>query len=215
MKIENQSMPVINKQVNVGWASAQQWSLHIDSVEPDTRQADEYYWQHQHQLQQSDITFNPVEVNTPAPITPDRELAKDSINPMEKFSPESLTLSEFDMQQLNDIHRDIIAVSTESEPRPSGRGAILTFTLPDGRGSDSVETTRSINTILRKPLITPTSTSIFKHYQLFIDDNQVELTLNTAHLSKLQVIELQTFIRQWLNQKGYTLKQLVLNGEQQ
>ena len=57
--------------------------------------------------------------------------------------------------------------------------------------------------------------SLFKHYQLFISSNHVELTLNTAQLSNRQTSELQKLIKQWLSNKGYSLKQLMINGVQQ
>jgi hypothetical protein len=222
MKIENQPLLVANKPGNASWASDQQWLLHADAAgsKPnllDTRQADEYYWQHQHQLQQSDITFNSVVRDTNPLIPPDATLLKSPINLMEKFN----------LHQLNNINAHPITVPTENVDRVRKGACDVLTAAPILVGTSqaplpllptiSIETmSEAINTVLRKTLPTPTATIMLKPYQLFVDDDdRIELTLNTTHLSKQQGLELQTFIRQWLNQKGFTLKQLVLNGEQQ
>ena len=94
---------------------------------------------------------------------------------------------------------------------------IETITTQPGNGSKADMTKQPDNksSTLQKSLLTPTPPSVFKHYHLYLNENQVELTLNTTYLSKQQISQLQKFIHQWLSQKGYTLKQLMLNGEHQ
>jgi len=178
---------------------------------------DDYYWQHQHQLQQSALRFTPRACqakkanlasaeNVELPITewiatnqcnsnvlgstPSRQLENNAFSPT--FGPY------FKVDQL------ITTVYTRLEtPERPPECAIADKSLVKDNN------TRVIN----KQLLLTSMT--YKNHQLFINDNLVELALNTTQLSKQQTNELQQFIKQWLTNKGYALKRLIINGVSQ
>ena len=218
MKIENQPPLIIKKLAN-GASNPQQSSFDsLIDTESHARQDDDYYWQHQHQLQQSDITFNakPQELSNPG--------LSDNRNP--RLSTENREQSiENDLDVMVSIvsealHPEKIEPPTNDNRSVNTTAKILHLALQaaiveHSRGLDVMahDSQTNVTNLSQQPMLA--LASVFKHYQLFLDGNQVELTLNTTHLSKQQVSELHTFIREWLNQKGFTLKQLILNGEQQ
>ena len=180
------------------------------------RQDDDYYWQHQSQLQQSALTFNPLVgkashpeitsfdkaiVKSPALVATDIEQQLTHLCIiMDNYVPMSTTIAELGIEQLID------GISTTLNP--TGRHAEAEIT------DQAVVNKYSKQPISNQPLLQSTLLS-FKNHQLFLSDNALELTLNTTHLSKQQASELQKLIKQWLTQKGYTLKQLMINGVQQ
>ena len=193
--------------------------MKIDAQPMFLRQSDDYYWQHQSQLQQSEISFNQlihenkthltredspsvkVAVTPSAPIKASPHSLRVTIV-IEKCMPTSMHLTQWDLEQLiTHLAKSASAIVSPdvSEPRASG-SVPLTFPLSNGRSSDSAS---------------PAFASPFKSHQLFFDGNRVELAFNTTQLSKPQITELQRFIQQWLSKKGYALKQLTLNGVQQ
>ena len=211
MKIDAQSMTFITQFATQTSAQDSGFDGLLDpTIQP--RQADDYYWQQQNQLQPSAITFN-SNINEPkaqitiepvpkkAPITSSTS-TETSPFISKKIMPIEPSTSELSISSKLDVQQFITALDKTIEHM----GNITEHTI-----TNPFEAKTKINT---KPMLTPTSTATFKNYQLYLNDNQVELTLNTT-LSKPQITELQQFIQQWLSQKGYTLKQLMINGVKQ
>lgn len=177
---------------------------------------DDYYRQHQDQLQQSDLNFSPmtmspekkpmaeplenlkastnnqtdpaclIEQNTKALAEPDCALIKTSSSPM--MSPDQLNTT------IKALHAAAI-IQQENK-------------LEDELPKNSRPNPANINPVLQNPMV-------FKNHQLFINNNLAELSLNTTQLSKDEARELQKLVKQWLSNKGHVLKQFILNGEKQ
>lgn len=176
------------------------------------RQDDAYYWQHQNQLQQSAITFNPFVRDTHQTITSDTKKTTNITNPvinitanepspvhvlfirLEKTTPECITAPELIIEQLM-MHIEHITEQTSM-----------------GTEHQIVEQPIVKKTLYLKPVLNAATPSTFKNYQLFLEDNQVELTFNTTRLSKQHITALQKSVQHWLRDRGYTLKQLMING---
>ncbi len=217
MKINTQ--PIILTQNSVPFERDQDSGFEqvLDSrSEPNSRNGDDYYWQHQSQLQRSALTFNPllsrakIPVITPAdetmtqpappPLATDATQQRPHINiPQERYLPEPTMLSEIDVQQL------ILTIEKFIE----NPGNNLEFKMTDQTVSKPSRCQQPINNQASQP------NALFKNHQLFLSNNVVELTLNTVPLSKQEAYELQKLIKQWLANKGYSLKQLMINGVQQ
>lgn len=178
------------------------------------RTDDDYYWQHQNQLQQSALTFNPLASKARSPIiisddaaitqeaprvivTTNAEITHASIA-LDRYLPESTTPSELEVLQL------FATIKTTLEPKGNP---------PEGEITDQSTAKNTSKHVMSNQTLLPNA--LFKNYQLYLNDNSVELTLNTAQLSKHQANELQKLIKQWLTKKGYSLKQLIINGVQQ
>ena len=179
---------------------------------------DDYYWQHQNQLQQSALTFNPIVSKTHSPpIIPDDDT---TIQPESSITAINMDTTEQQMP----INRLVETYLTQSTTLETLDVELLLTTIEQGiqnavshNDIKRVNQTLSKNNCDRKLIANEVmlANSLFKHYQLFISSNHVELTLNTAQLSNRQTSELQKLIKQWLSNKGYSLKQLMINGVQQ
>lgn len=179
-------------------------------------QSDAYYWQQQSKLQPSALTFKAKNVHDklsdPIPqVTQTSKLPPKSNTVIEEATishvfvriEKSITVtaqcSKLAIEQL------IKSMANFIEQPPVG--------LEQRPFNHSNKTVKSTPLPLNKPILRADST--VKPYQLFLTNNQIELSLNTAHLSQSQLDELHLLINDWLIQKGYTLKQLIINGIQQ
>lgn len=173
-----------------------------------------YYWQHQSQLQQSALTFNSTINAAEAQQLSNNNIIKETPIPPLKIDDsssitclsikiETNTASSTNLTPLN-IDQFIAHIKTNTEQTVCMQNNIL---------SKDVHNKTRLNAI---PKQNASSVSAFKHYQLFTDDSQqVEITLNISQLSKQHLNQLKQFIQQYLTQKGYRLKQLMINGVKQ
>lgn len=185
-----------------------------------SRHSDEYYWQQQSKLQQSAITFKSrkAQDKLPDPTSSENLIHEHALSPktlpsidepavshivirMEKSSPAAPILSNVSIKPL-------IKYIEKPMVQPSSYG-LKENELNQSAAIDKANPRMQLN----KPILAPES--IVKPYQLFLTNNQVELSLNTAHLSKQQICDLHILIKDWLAKKGYSLKQLIINGIQQ
>jgi hypothetical protein len=173
---------------------------------------DSYYWQHQHQLQRSELTFHSL-----AHENKKSSIMLESSQIMDKLTDSSLENLIPVYVHLNipeEIHqphavipsiidKEVLTTLTEIM-RPSGY-----LTEPNKIADQRVDNIEGLNPQNLSP------NSFFKHYQIFINDAGVELTLNTTQLTKQQTQEVQKLIKQWLTTSGYRLQQFIINGVKQ
>ncbi len=209
MKVDRQSMV----SVRISSSDIPQQGSDFESLLSPFSEKGNAYWQHQNQLQPSALTFKPAITHAETKITPDNEPIKEpiilpiTIDPapqvthiamqIEKNTPSSITLSKLTIEQFV-TH---IKTSMEQPFEMLGQGP----TYARNVGWASAQHAR----------LSSTNIQSFKQYQLFADDMQVELTLNMTYLSKQDLTELKKLIQHYLSQKGYTLKQLMINGVKQ
>ena len=213
MKIDNQVMPLANKQASVKPEINALFEDWLDAPTANSN-SDDYYWQHQNQLQQSALTFastnksertaRSVEVAT----LPDQEsgmIAKNNVFARQPLLASALNSDNAPPEPLlNSVSpmKPIIAVfkkAIESTAMPIDNKIL---SKPDAKNSGK-------ETITKQTM--PTNL-IFKNHQLFINNNLAELTLNTSQLSKQETQELQKLMKQWLMHKRYALTKLIING---
>ena len=213
MKIDAQSMLFTRQRTS---ENSDQASGFETLLTTQPRQADDYYWQHQNQLQQSAISFKPVKMDANPQIKP--KLVEETCVSQQQIYPVQLDVA--DHVELQKSEPQLSA----DQPHPATKIVIEQLITRIKKSIEQLKI-QSEHAIAEQPNIpnianlTPmplTAVPItFKNYQLFLNDNQVELTFNTSGLSKQQINELHNVVKQWLVQKGYALKQLTINGVQQ
>lgn len=178
---------------------------------PLPRQGDAYYWQHQSQLQQSALSFeSSIHLS---------QVRVDQLNVRDNAEPHAIESDGFDTPTVMKGHllmliEPLIASPVELTPvllEPLVRQIErLAGVLPSVAERVCVdEKTEAIHQ--SSAFKTPVLPS-HRPYQLFIDKGQVELALNTAAFPKQSIDALHQVIKQWLLHKGYSLKQLIING---
>ena len=212
MKIDAQSMILTGKLTCLEPDQTSYFACLLDDTNKKHK-SDDYYWQHQNQLQRSDLTFNSVESQSKSQmISPKNQtiahqvqtvgsaqcaLEFISVNDfLNRGSSKSTTTSELEIKQLSSA----IEIFLES---PTDHSDVKMV-------DEEISQNNRYQKLMRNQTSLPSAT--FKNYQLFLNNNQIELTLNTTHFSKQQSNELQKSIKQWLTNKGYSLKQLIING---
>ena len=184
---------------------------------PSVRSFDNYYWQHQNQLQPSALTF--------------QALVQDEKS---RVGPHAEALVDFESQRL-DNHTGknvpltttlILTIKSHSSsaiiPRPFDVESLLNeMNQPFNPQTNPLEpnlmqrVANPTNVRVKRCAVTPTTLSSFKNHHVFINDDCIELTLNTCTLSLTEANALQQSIKKWLIQNGYVLKTLIINGVQQ
>lgn len=184
----------------------------INSPAKQTTGSD-YYWQHQQQLQQSDLSFNELtfQINTTPKELRDNEpfckqdvtqsktvLNQPILRAMQQFQPEHTSSTDF---ELNDL---IVSIKNAIKTQDLFSSNEITRQIVSKNSQQQEINNQKIS-----------DQTTFKNHQLFINNKSAELSLNTTQLSKHQTAALKILIKQWLNNKGLALKQLIINGEYQ
>jgi hypothetical protein len=175
---------------------------------------DEYYWQHQNQLQQSELHFDaqPIE-------NQQQKLVSLSNNepvfnaPIHQEVTEQTALQQ---QQNNPIKN---GVSPNSYTK---KFALIITELEQALEQSSVDNTNNNNKLsvdaktecqaIRVSRDTLNNTMQFKNNHLFIQGEQAELTLNMHQFNKQEQKELIQMIQDHLKKKGLVISHLIING---
>jgi hypothetical protein len=177
---------------------------------------DEYYWQHQEQLEQSSLRFEPQ------PLVHQQKKPEQSISSEATIDTPTVTPSADSPVQQNCIsfqpEKNCVkqsnaevqfSINIESEPE------LFKNSLPAIEQSAPTKNDLSIQT---KEMINPDLPQFnqypFKNHHLFIKDEQAELTLNTKDLNHKEQKELTQLMKQHLKNKGLNLNKLIINGVQ-
>ncbi|CDZ77056.1 hypothetical protein BN59_01335 [Legionella massiliensis] len=176
---------------------------------------DDYYWQHQQELQNSALQFKPLtsinKLNSQTlaenePAT-DRKLSKlvlsqefsAPIAKSETFIPDYQI--KIWTQEFSELINSVYDKSGQFSSCDSNE-----FSQEKLRPSAISEPLA--NKVFTRPLV-------FKNHQLFIRTNEAEFSLNSADLNKEQIKELSLLVKQWLSNKGIKLEHLIINGVKQ
>lgn len=174
---------------------------------------DEYYLQHQSQLQPSALRFNarPVEAKIePVESQCTKVAAIRATRPCETVSATKAFQDEAKQPQqmfLSYIEQTKVIELIQKATQPSIGFLDERPITPQTRQIPTAQTSARPYNIQPEAL--------FKNYQLFIHNDLAEFSFNVIHLSTAQTKALQTIIKKWLTQKGLTIKQVLINGEKQ
>ena len=217
MKIESQLTVIDGIRNTTTTKHAFEFDCLIDT-ENHTRKDDDLYWHHQDQLQQSELTFKSdsllhtthlairaKDANKDFTMAQSNELSLPPSDGVSIFSNKKIPTLESIM--LSNQLLSVLVTQIQSQLKP-------THCLPEERATIA-QTNKALQTPTTRKIETNAINETFKNYQLFLNGNQVELTLNTTLFSKQEIQDLRVLIKQWLTQKNYTLKQLLINGESQ
>ena len=175
---------------------------------------DEYYWQHQNQLEQSSVRFDPK----PLVLQPKKQEIPASSNP-EKNTPSPALTSTIpvqhgyfsfqpetrDVRQLKNVELSKVIIDLEQE--------LTQIMAPYGETNEPLETDTPLKTKeINSADIQLCNKYQFKNHHLFIQDEQVELTLNTKDLNHKEQRELTQIMKHHLKNKGLNLSKLIING---
>ncbi|HBI22112.1 MAG TPA: hypothetical protein DDY37_05960 [Legionella sp.] len=183
---------------------------------PSVRSFDNYYWQHQNQLQPSALTFQALVQDEKSHVGPNAEalvgFESQRLNNTGKNAPLTTTLI-----LTIESHRPaaIIPRPFDVESLINGMSKPLNPQAIPLEPSVSLPVVNPTKVMVNSSVVTPTTLSSFKNHHVFINKQCIELTLNTRALSSREAKTLQRTIKQWLVQNGYALKTLIINGVQQ
>lgn len=186
------------------------WQQLISPTQQST--GDEYYWQHQTQLQQSSLHFDalpqnnqqqkPIIADTAAPVF--ATAAKQETTTQAEYQPQ-LNGSNLKKESSNALLNKFAPLISELAQ------ALEQPTLPQDASNNKKATATNSNTIkLEKASLNRTIQ--FKNNHLFIQGEYAELTLNLHSFNKHEQKELMQLIQNHLKQKGLVLSRLIING---
>ena len=213
MKITEQSLFSVNQLSS----KKQQDKLDFEQlIATPTKQSngDEYYWQHQYQLEQSDIRFNPKPLEY---INRSYKLTKDSL-----VKPSMVTDAVTDVAPIpvspSQTYFNFPLETKDIPPQPAEELNMVINHLKKEVLFPYNETTTSCKNVPKiqtKEAYSPVLKSneyCFKNHHLFIQGDQAELTFNTKDLDHQEQRELTQLIRLQLKNKGLILNKLIING---
>ena len=175
---------------------------------------DEYYWQHQDQLQKSSLRFDAVitakQHQIESPLRQDginNTVSVASILPKEGQNVETIQAKAALENKLMATSQLQMPTNTTQQDRLSAKAI---FDEPISKPLQSRE----------KPLIKtenpstyePTHNEELKKHHLFISEKEAELSLNTTELETQEEKELIPILKNYFKRKGFSLKQLIING---
>lgn len=183
------------------------------------RSGDDYYWQHQDQLQQSALRFDAV-------IKPiDTSVTKD--NPSCLLTIKTTEITESDTVKISGLPGmtpSAAAKTIQSLPDFKALHSIINQWLKEGREdlANPAPSTLHRETRATQPVLTSEPRSLsgtpspeFKNHQLFQNNQTVELAFNALALNPAEIHNLKKMIKTWIARQGLVLDQLLINGVQQ
>lgn len=212
MKISEQSIIFSNTQNQNHQSTSADFEQWLDTPTKQNS-GDEFYWQHQDQLQQSQVTFESL------PMA--KQNAKPAISPETKISSNHLLPVPAETEQFPSIiesyQREPVTNSQESPlflQELSTELQQLCSQLPIVENNNALiaKTPISIKSEEKRSIETRTVQSQLKNYHLYIQDDEVEMSLYTQDLDHQEQLELKNMIKLNLKHKGLSLKQLIING---
>lgn len=175
---------------------------------------DEYYWQHQTQLQHSELHFDakPLQAAKTEPSLP------------KENDPVFSASAQVQEPQHVEWQNTLMTAMDNSAPSYSPENKFMPFmieleqaieqsSLPmlmhTSQSTQVISASKETNSISNSRA---TSATQFKNNHLFIQGEQAELTLNLHALDKQEQNELVQLIQNYLKKKGLVLSRLIING---
>ncbi|WP_298626866.1 hypothetical protein [uncultured Legionella sp.] len=216
MKINEQGNLPFSTQNLTGYSNNQRDETefeHLIHTPSGSNTGDEYYWQHQGQLQKSSLRFEQHILEAKPQKSP---FAKDTL-----VCDSHLLFPHSDENQL-------LVITTDEASALTNKVENCLLSRPEDYSSHIKEqdqqsiammtsqaqpqTVESLKTIEAHAIQSRISQTIVKNHHLFIENDEVELSLNTQELNRLEEQELREMIHLNLKHKGLSLKQLIING---
>ncbi|MFI4918187.1 MAG: hypothetical protein ACHP65_01375 [Legionellales bacterium] len=213
MKI-NEHLPVTAKQnPSENQASPHDFERWLNSP-TQQNSGDEYYWQHQEQLQQSALNFNaaPAVALKKTPSTPNHAAVDSHARTQQEPTPMPTQELPSKALSLNTHNSQFTAMKLGTELRALEQ--LLTPSAPFASSNKAPLKTNN-NAPLPKTATKGATTSTVlqsKKHHLFVQDENAELTLNTHELASDEQEQLEQLIQSSLKQKGLILRKFTING---
>ncbi len=174
---------------------------------------DEYYWQHQDQLQQSSLQFDPHPLAIQPKIKAVLENETIRNNPEVHLqilnNPTQPNLYPYQFEKQNDtlLSTKVSQIFKDLEQK-------ITPIIMSVETANTPPKTDMLNQIkkINEMVSSPDNPNEFKNYHLFIQGNQVELTLNIQDLDPYEQKEFTSMMKNHLKNKGLFLSKLIING---
>ncbi|WP_347251594.1 hypothetical protein [Legionella sp.] len=188
----------------------------FSSKNPKT--SDEYYWQHQQQLENSALTFQSLltEDKNPYPRSissvQSTRVAVPASKPLEKRAPDNT----YDLNPTLPLQQAKSPINFEQNSyfiRPN-QMENKAFNAQEKYSDTPLANRDCANKKTSALTLNKVECDPVKNHQLFIFNNEAEFSLNTTALDIQQINELIQLIKQWLTSKGIRLQHLRINGVQ-
>ena len=175
---------------------------------------DEYYWQHQEQLQQSRLHFDPAPLAKQPKGVEAAEISKTLVESENHVSPKNplglQPIVNAQFQQINSASLNMevftrVIICPESK---SNQNITPLDTTTNALITEKKVTLEKIEI----PVDSQITTRDFKNHHLFIDDQQVELSLNSQDFNSEDEKEFIQIAKNHLKNKGLSLRKLIING---
>lgn len=175
---------------------------------------DEYYWQHQTQLQHSELHFDAKPLQTPQT---ERALPKEN-------APVCSTSAQVRESQYIEFQNALMTATdnTASPYSPENKFMPFMIELEQTLEQSSLPMLLHTSQFTQDRLAIKETNSIsysmttratpFKNSHLFIQGDQAELSLNLHTLDKYEQNELVQLIQNYLKKRGLVLSRLIING---
>ncbi len=174
---------------------------------------DEYYWQHQEQLQQCDLQFDSQ------PLMSQRQQKNILVHQSQRTNPLTV-LQTTDITIKN--HRHNVPTKVINQPclnvtesleiimgeTPKSSSTIMPYAL--NNASVNISNNERLEEI--KANNDTRTLYTFKNHHLFIQEQEAELTLNNNEMNAQEEKELIHTIKHLLKNKGIILNKLIING---
>ncbi|CEG57449.1 hypothetical protein [Legionella fallonii] len=173
---------------------------------------DEYYWQHQEQLQQSALQFDSLTLAHQQ----QQNIKVSSIQLASQLTDLQIMDRPINRDSLNVLHEEInkpgssaaealnLLIQTEQKSSPT--------IMPCEVNSSSLSIRNSMERKEIKVINDSNARYTFKNHHLFIQDQEAELTLNNQGMDAKEEKELIQTIKTFLKDKGIALNKLIING---
>lgn len=212
MKINEQPvLPFIPKDLNkrVNQMEFEQWI----NTPAKQNTGDEYYWQHQEQLQNSSLKFEQhLQEQQPheSPIAKEEQISQStsSFQPSVESQSSLVSINE-PVAHANSAESYLFSPlknDSKQNQEPYQPSIATTTCLAQNRAIESLKA-KETDTVQYTMPQTP-----IKNHHLYIQNDEVELSLNTQELNHIEEQELRQMIQLNLKNKGLSLKQLLING---
>ncbi|MFJ1268017.1 hypothetical protein ACD661_05570 [Legionella lytica] len=174
---------------------------------------DEYYWQHQTQLQHSELHFDakPLQSSKTDEVSPKQSepvvSSSTQVQETQYFALLSTPIAAMENatashQSENKLMPLLTALEQALEQSP------VPMPIHTNQYTQDTSASKEVNNVSNSM----TTTLQFKNNHLFIQGEQAELTLNLHTLDKQEQNELVQLIHNYLKKKGLVLSRLIING---
>ena len=182
-----------------------------DLMDKHRPSGDEYYRQHQSELQQSELEFNAVEIAKGKHFI---QACAPKLNHDAALIEEKVSVTPVHQTLQTPMHQDVEQQS-DTDPHLINAERVIgpaqTLSLPLSQAKPTLELSATVEQQEPEGLSLAYKQELKRHH-LFINQDEAELTLNTQDLEPEEAQEYIPLIKNFLKNKGLLLKKLIING---